>query len=321
MLNAPFNSITRLRIHSDGVGVRSVIFMQQCPLSCFWCCNPETRTGEDYRILTPEALYEYIKGDIPYFLASGGGITFSGGEPLLHSDFLREFISTYCQDFAVDIETSLFTTEENLNALIPLIDHWNVDFKVFDEKKHRAFTGVSNQRILENLVLLAENVPPERILITYPVIPGYNDSDENVQSMIRFMKEHGLYRLELHPYRKMAEEKHRKAGLKPTPVEPLSEEQYRHICQQFYDSGMTLISRKTLYGKDKCRYLKQLRRDLCQNRQLNVEIIDCTFDGECIGTCPRCEFELQQIGQQLTGGAHHLPGQSGQGTDHPGRIF
>lgn len=299
MLTAPFNSITRLRIHSDGVGVRSVIFMQQCPLSCFWCCNPETRTGKDYRVLTPEALYDYIKGDIPYFLASGGGITFSGGEPLLHGAFLREFISNHCHGFAVDVETSLFTDTENLKALIPLIDHWNVDFKVFDEQKHMEFTSVSNRQILDNLALLAQSIPPERILITYPVIPGYNDSDENIRDMIRFMKAHNLSRIEPHPYRKMAEVKQQKAGMTPTEVPLLSEEQYRHICRMFHESGMTLVSRKTLYGKDKCRYLKQLRKELCQTHQLEAEIIDCTFEGECIGTCPRCEYELQQIARQL----------------------
>jgi len=295
MEKAPINSITRLRIHSDGVGVRSVIFMQNCPLSCFWCCNPETRTGNSHKVLSPEALYQYLQGDIPYFLASGGGLTFSGGEPLLYVAFLERFITRYCQNFTVDLETSLYASQQVLETMIPLIHTWNVDFKVFDPNKHRDFTGVSNQKILENLAFLSTQVPPERIILTYPVIPGYNDSKENIVAMIRFMKEHGLYQAELHPYRKIAEEKQQNAGMMATEVPPLSQEQYSQICSLFQENGITLIRRSSLYGKDKCRYLKDLRKQLCREHNLSVEIPECTFKGECVGTCPQCEYELKQI--------------------------
>ena len=76
------NSIIRLRINSDGEGVRSVIFLQDCPLSCVWCCNPETRFGNRYKEVTVEQLYELIARDQVYFDSTNGGITFSGGEPL-----------------------------------------------------------------------------------------------------------------------------------------------------------------------------------------------------------------------------------------------
>ena len=90
MLTANIQTITRLRINVDGEGVRSVVFMHHCPLRCFWCCNPETRTGEGYRTLTVRELYGYLKRDVPYFEKSRGGVVFSGGEPLLQADFLKD---------------------------------------------------------------------------------------------------------------------------------------------------------------------------------------------------------------------------------------
>ena len=299
MDKANINSITRLRINADGQGVRSVIFMQGCPLNCFWCCNPETRRGMDFRTLTTDELYGCIAPDLPYFLASGGGITFSGGEPLLQSDFICSFIRQYCADFTVDMETSLYSDRGTLEKLLPLIHTWNIDFKVFDEEKHIAYTGVSNRRILDNLRFLSERVPKERIIITYPIIPGYNDSEENLRTMTVFLKECGLRQIALHPYRKFSENKQRQHGMDVTSVPLLTRKQYHRICEHFRNAGFTLILRESLYGKDKCRYLKDLRRNLCEGHGLSVEIADCNVTEECIGTCPRCEYELKQINKEL----------------------
>ena len=187
MDTANINSITRLRIHSDGDGVRSLIFMQGCPLDCFWCCNPETRYSEKFRTLTTHQLYSYIRGDIPYFLFSKGGITFSGGEPLLWADFIRYFADRYCREFTVDIETSLYSPWEKVKSLIPVIHNWNIDLKVMDESLHEAFTGKKNHIILENIRRLAKEIDPRQIIITYPVIPGYNDTEENIRQMLSFL--------------------------------------------------------------------------------------------------------------------------------------
>lgn len=289
------NSITRLRIRSDGQGVRSLIFLQGCPLNCFWCCNPETRFGDDFQTLTAKALYQCLENDIPYYRFSGGGITFSGGEPLAQARFLRAFIEAYCKEIPVDVETSLFVSEAQLRPLIPLIHEWNVDFKILDEEKHRQYTGVSNRPILQNLRLLAKEVPAERILITIPLIPGHNDSDEDLLAMTAFLKELGLSRIELHPYRKFAEDKQRQQGLTPFELPKLTAERLLRIRALLEQQGMVSVQRSGLYGKEKCRYLKDLRKEACRQYQLPVEIIDCPYTGPCIGTCPRCEAELEEI--------------------------
>ena len=180
MLTANIQTITRLRINVDGEGVRSVVFMHHCPLRCFWCCNPETRTGEGYRTLTVRELYGYLKRDVPYFEKSRGGVVFSGGEPLLQADFLESFIREYGGKWNADIETSLYAKRETVERLIPLIHAWNVDFKAFDEALHRRYTGVSNVPIHENLRLLSQKAGRENVVITFPMIPEFNTSPEQI---------------------------------------------------------------------------------------------------------------------------------------------
>ena len=148
--------ITRLRINSDGEGVRSVIFVHGCPLNCFWCCNPETRFADNFKTLTPEQLNDYIKKDKAYFQNSNGGVTFCGGEPLLYADFIEEYIKEYCTDFSVNIETSLYVEQTELIKLLPLVNEWYIDFKIFDEQKHIEYTGRSNELIKENLRFLTK---------------------------------------------------------------------------------------------------------------------------------------------------------------------
>ena len=289
------NSITRLRIHSDGAGVRSVCFLQGCSLDCFWCCNPETRFGDKFRRLSPRQLYTYIREDVPYYLFSGGGITFSGGEPLVQAEFIRNFAREYCRGFTVDLETSLYASWETVESLIPHIHLWNVDLKVMEESKHREFTAKSNALILENIRRLALQAGPERILITYPVVPGYNDDDINISQMIRFMKDNGLTKIEVHPYRKFNEKKHRSLGKECADIPEVSAQRYQELLERFRENGITPVQRTTIFSKEKCEYLKSLRRDACEAWNLDVDIAECDIVEGRIGTCPKCEQELHEI--------------------------
>ena len=292
---ANVGNITRLRINEDGPGVRSIIFLCACPLNCIWCCNPELCASKRFKSLTAEELYAYIAKDVVYFKNSGGGVTFSGGEPLLHTEFIENFIKNYGQDFSVDIETSLYTKRENLEKLIPLIDCWYIDFKVFDENKHLEYTGVSNEVIKENLRFLRSEINKDKITVTYPMIPGYNTSEENLSHMIAFLKELDIQTIDLHPYRKKQENKHIAIGLEPTVIEELSREKYQSIRERLIQNGF-VISQRTFYReKEKCRYLKEIRKKLCQEENIPLDIKDCNFEGRCIGTCPQCEYELEFI--------------------------
>jgi len=294
---ADFNHITRLRINSDGNGVRSVVFVQHCPLDCFWCCNPETHFDSNYKTLTTKQLYEYVKRDMPYFLSSNGGITFSGGEPLLYASFMEKFITEYCTNISVNIETSLYASQEDILRLIPLIDVWLIDFKVDDAKEHISFTGKSNDIIKTNLTLLASNIDPSKIIITYPMITGFNTSKDNVLGMIGFLKELGLQKIKLHPYRVESETKKRQMSLSYQSVPSLSPELFGEIKDMFQDHGFSVVDGEIVVGKGKCNFLKRIRKQVCKENDIPLEISNCTFEGECTGTCPQCEYELDMINQ------------------------
>ena len=297
---AKVNIIVRLRINSDGDGVRTVIFLQDCPLSCVWCCNPETRFGDGYKEVNPEQLYELISRDQIYFDATGGGITFSGGEPLLQSDFIVEFLNTYDtygRLFNCNIETSLFASFETVEKLIPYINDWYVDFKAFDEKLHIAYTGVSNNLIKENIARLSQAVDKRKIIITYPIITGLNDSRDNVDNMIAFMKQHGLYKIELHPYRKNRGKKNEKLGLKYDAIEPLSPKTIAGIKIQLSEQGIEIVNRSAVVERRKCDELKRIRRAFCDSSMIDLSIEECSYKGRCKGTCPKCEQELDYINE------------------------
>ncbi len=298
-LSAKVINITRLRINEDGEGVRSVVFLYGCPLNCRWCCNPESRQGNGYYPMDGKPLYGHIAQDLPYFLDGRGGLTFSGGEPLLHAPFLEQFITRYCGDISVNLETSLYAPIEHIRTLIPLIDEWYMDFKVFDSAQHQAFTGVSNEVILKNLEFLATQIDGERMIITYPMVPEHNISDENLSAMLQYLRRLGLRRIQLHPYRKFQEDKHRRLKLEPVIIPELTPERYRTIRERILAEGFQTVERPMVRGRDKCRCLKQIRTALRDDLHIPVDIADCTYHGPCIGTCPKCEQELSVIRKHM----------------------
>ncbi len=289
------NSIIRLRINSDGEGVRSVVFLQNCPLSCVWCCNPETRCGNKYKEVNVEQLYDLIARDQIYFDATGGGITFSGGEPFAQIEFVKDFLIKYSDLFTCNIETSLYTSFEHIESIIPFINEWYIDFKLFDESKHIEYTGVSNQIIKQNLKFLASKIDTAKIIVAFPIITGINDSVENVENMINFMKSVKLHRVEFHPYRKNREKKNQKLGLEYEAIDPLSPAILLRITDQFERNNIEIVKHDTQVERAKCNVLKSIRREFCKTNSIPLAIEECTYNGRCVGTCPKCEDELGYI--------------------------
>ena len=284
--------VIRLRINSDGPGVRSVVFLYGCPLQCEWCCNPETRFGNKYYTVTARQLYDLVKRDLPYFRESGGGVTFTGGEPMSQQGFIREFMNLVQGEFPVALETSLYASREAVEDLLPDVEHWYVDYKAHNPEEHLHHTGVSPDRIRENLALLAREAGPDKITLTYPVVPGRNDSEENVRGMIGFMRQLGVSRVQLHPYRKNREQKYEKQGLPFEPIEPLSRVTLDRIRDAFLRAGIALDEPVEYRERGKCNYLKNIRREICAREEIPLEFPECPHKGPCPGTCPKCEAEL-----------------------------
>ncbi len=177
---------------------------ERCNLSgaCVEACPPGAREILGRWITLEEALAE-LERDRVFFQESGGGVTFSGGEPLAQADFLESLLSA-CRERGLHtaLDTTLFAPPEVVGRMLPLADLWLVDLKHMDSRVHRRFTGVPNEGILENLRLLASR--GGRIFARIPLVPGFNDSRENLEAAADFLREMGeaVEEVDLLPYHK-----------------------------------------------------------------------------------------------------------------------
>lgn len=180
---APLVACARHRMLVDGQGVTTLVCFHGCTLRCRWCLNPFTlEPGTKKEMLTARELYERVRIDELYFLATGGGVTFGGGEPLLYSDFLREFRQHCGNDWHLCAETALNVPWEHVAQAADSIDHFYIDCKDTDPGIYRRYTGQDNTRMLDNLRRLLEITAPERITVRVPRIPGFNTEADQLRS-------------------------------------------------------------------------------------------------------------------------------------------
>lgn len=200
-LTLPVFGYDRHRMTTDGTGVTTLVGGYGCPLKCKYCLNPHAwnpATLERSKAYTPEQLYDLLKIDDLYFKATGGGVTFGGGESLLHAEFIRRF-KALAADWSISVETSLNVSEEALQIALEAADEFIVDIKDMNPQIYTAYTGLSNERVLKNLETLAAHRNEKRIKIRVPAIPEYNtgaDIDRSVQKL----KELGFEDIEVFEY-------------------------------------------------------------------------------------------------------------------------
>ena len=198
---APIVTCARLRMQPDGKGVTTLVCLHGCPLRCRYCINPFSFVEDTKReLLTPQQLYDRLKIDALYFLATGGGVTFGGGEPLLYGRFLQEFREICGQDWHLCAETSLNVPREQVELAAECIDHFYVDCKDTNPDIYRRYTGRNNEKMLENLQFLLSLVGPERITVRLPLIPDYN-TEEDRQHSKALLLETGIQKFDLFTYR------------------------------------------------------------------------------------------------------------------------
>ena len=188
-------------MQTDGKGVTTLVCFHGCPLRCRYCINPFSFAEDTKReSLTPQQLYDRVKIDALYFLATGGGVTFGGGEPLLYGRFLQEFREICGQDWHLCAETSLNVPREQVELTAECIDHFYVDCKDTNPDIYRRYTGRNNEKMLENLRFLLSLVGPERITVRLPLIPDYN-TEEGRQQSKALLQEMGIQKFDLFTYR------------------------------------------------------------------------------------------------------------------------
>jgi pyruvate formate lyase activating enzyme len=264
-------NIQKYSVH-DGPGIRTVVFLKGCPLSCKWCSNPESQSfkpqlaynekkcitlsqcircgevctagalvqGDNDKIKViwdnctnclactevcpAEALIAYgeeknvkevidqVEKDVSFYARSGGGLTLSGGEPLAQPEFaialLKEAKLRYMKSA---IETCGNVKKEDLLEACKYCNMIMFDIKTMDSTKHKEVTGHGNERILENFSAIREIYPKLPIRVRTPVIPGFNDTEEDIQAIVDFLKDKNV-EFELLAYHRLGTQKYINIG-------------------------------------------------------------------------------------------------------------
>jgi pyruvate formate lyase activating enzyme len=287
-------NVMRFSTH-DGPGIRTTVFLKGCPLSCWWCHNPENWQQVPKEVYLPERcsgcgvciencpahalsrgaqgiavdpglcrhcgrciavcpmearestgwnvgvpdLMQSLERDVPFFDQSGGGVTFSGGEPLCQPDFLLAMLEACARsEIRRAVDTSGCVEAGVLLKAARLTDLFLYDLKALDPQKHRANTGVDNTKILSNLRLLS--AAGADIIIRIPLIPGVNDDENDIAAAGEFIaglpQRHAVHLL---PYHRAANGKYRKLGLRylGENVVPPPGEQVAHVARQLSHFG------------------------------------------------------------------------------------
>lgn len=235
----------------DGPGIRTVVFLNGCPLHCEWCANPESQALTNHIMIleadcigldkcglcknvcpnncispksetsncvsidrsrcsgcgacsqvcpgtaltntleekTVNEVIDYVMKDRAYYEKSGGGVTLSGGEPLFQYDFALELLKSFkAKELQTAVETTAYCETEHFLKAAEYIDYFMIDIKSMDSAVHKQYTGVGNEKILANIAAVQKTGKPIEIRI--PMIPGVNDSLENLSRTAEFVAEH-----------------------------------------------------------------------------------------------------------------------------------
>ena len=262
-------NVQKYSVH-DGPGIRTIIFLKGCSLSCRWCSNPESQQrepelafnagrclgvskcghcivacphgsitlGDDDKLnidrsrcaecdlpcaaacpaqgllvygkeRTVDDVLNVVEQDMAFYARSGGGLTLSGGEPLLQGEFavalLRE---ARTRRIKTAVETCGMVSPETIREAAPYLNYVLFDIKHMDSAVHEAQTGLPNRRILENFRILAEEFPNLPILARTPIIPGFNDSEQAVAAIAEFLKPYERVEYEMLPYHRLGTQKY-----------------------------------------------------------------------------------------------------------------
>lgn len=245
--------IKEFAVH-DGPGIRTTVFMKGCPLSCCWCHNPEglsiepqiMRSSVGQRVAgkeyTARKLADILNSQADILRSNGGGVTFSGGEPLLQAGFVCEVIDLL-DNLHVVLDTCGYGDENKFRMLVEKTNLVYFDLKLMDTDAHQYHTGVGNEPILHNLKILDSIRKP--FVVRVPLIPQVTDTDENLSSIASTVRNmECLLAVELLPYNKAADGKYKAAGVEFNPTFDKSAE--LNINTSFFEAAglrVNVISR------------------------------------------------------------------------------
>jgi len=222
MLTGTVFDIKEFAVH-DGPGIRTTVFLKGCPLRCVWCQNPEglspapeimrspvgERTvGTEY---TSEELAGILNGQADILRRNEGGVSFSGGEPLMQAHFLAEVIEQL-DNLHTLLDTSGYATEQDFRLIASKVDLVYFDMKIVDSAQLQRYAGVDSTMILNNIRVLGQLDTP--FVVRVPLVPGVTDTDANLAAIAETIRGlNRLQRVDLLPYNKAAGGKYRACGM------------------------------------------------------------------------------------------------------------
>ena len=249
--NEKIYKIQKYCLH-DGPGIRTTIFFQGCPLKCQWCHNPESQsfiTQENHNKIGPTETYSVsgiineIEKDRIFYDQSGGGVTFSGGEPLSQPAFLFNLLNK-CRQREVHtcVDTSGYASLDVFKTMCQKTDRLLFDLKLIDDNMHKKYTGVLLKPVLDNLKFISHGSIP--VIIRIPLIPGITDTDNNIDGIISFLLTLQRFKsINLLPFHNTGEGKYEKLGIVNhlKGLKPCSNIKTDQIKQKFTDHGFNVI--------------------------------------------------------------------------------
>lgn len=222
-------------------GPGGIRFRRELCLGCPRCVCPNGARQVAGEYMTAEEVGAVVARDAVFYRRSGGGVTLSGGEPLLYPDFARELLD-FCRQLGVGtaVETTGCVPAESLEAVLPVLDTVLIDLKFADSRRHAAALGAGNAPVLESIRRLARW--SGQLLVRIPVIPGWNDDGENLSASARFLRECGISSVTLLPYHRMGEGKYPKLDRSyALQVPPPSPERMEELLDVFRAAGLTAL--------------------------------------------------------------------------------
>jgi pyruvate formate lyase activating enzyme len=260
MVGLIFN-IKKYAIH-DGPGIRVTFFLKGCSLNCWWCHNPEgispvieqvervDRIGEEEfrksetvgKLYSVADILSVANRESIFFEHSGGGVTFSGGEPMLQFPFLRSSLKALNEaGYHTAVDTSGVATQADYEGIFPFTSLFLYDIKHMNDAKHQEYTGVSNKLVLSNYRRIIDSGID--LMVRIPIIPGYNDDQENLKLLRGFLGENispNLKEIDLLPFHKIGSSKYRRFGMinKMEDTSQPSEEAMARIREFFGELGV-----------------------------------------------------------------------------------
>lgn len=214
--------------------------------NCVYCrkCLPVCLVGARKCIgesVTVDDGMHMIRKDCIFYQESGGGVTFSGGEPFMQSDTLRQLVKA-CQEIGIDtaVETSAYFDFKENRDIIAAFDTIFIDLKHMDDKAHRLLTGVSNQKILENIIEISK--VHHNVILRVPIIAEVNATTENMHNMCQFLQAHTkVQQVELLPYHTLGQHKMEALGIDVEAYKTPAEADIRNLEAIIVSYGFTVI--------------------------------------------------------------------------------